>query len=79
MCEYDIVIIEDDIYGDIVFEYFRLKLIKFYDEDGCVLLCLLFLKIFVFGFRVGWIVLGKYCSKVIYIKYVISFMCFILL
>lgn len=76
--EYDVVIIEDDIYGDIVYVYFCLKIIKLFDKDGCVLLCFLFLKMLVFGFCVGWIVLGSYRNKVFYVKYVSSFMCFIL-
>ena len=73
--EYDIAIIEDDIYGDIAFEYPRPKSIKSYDEDGRVLLCSSFSKTLAPGFRVGWIAPGKYRSKVTHIKYVTSSMC----
>lgn len=73
--EYDIAIIEDDIYGDIAFEFPRPKTIKAFDEDGRVLLCSSFSKALAPGFRVGWIAPGKYRNKVTHIKYVTSSMC----
>ncbi|GGF53975.1 GntR family transcriptional regulator [Alteromonas lipolytica] len=73
--EYDIAIIEDDIYGDIAFEYPRPKTIKSFDEDGRVLLCSSFSKTLAPGFRVGWIAPGRYRDKVTHIKYVSSSMC----
>lgn len=73
--EYDIAIIEDDIYGDIAFEYPRPKTIKSFDTDGRVLLCSSFSKSLAPGFRVGWIAPGRYRDKVTHIKYVSSSMC----
>ncbi|MGQ8365361.1 PLP-dependent aminotransferase family protein [Glaciecola sp. 1036] len=73
--EYDIAIIEDDIYGDIAFEYPRPKTIKSFDQDGRVLLCSSFSKTLAPGFRVGWIAPGRYRDKVTHIKYVSSSMC----
>lgn len=73
--EYDIAIIEDDIYGDIAFDYPRPKTIKSFDEDGRVLLCSSFSKTLAPGFRVGWIAPGRYRDKVTHIKYVSSSMC----
>lgn len=73
--EYDIAIVEDDIYGDIAFEYPRPKSIKAFDEDGRVMLCSSFSKTLAPGFRVGWIAPGKFISKVMHIKYVSSSMC----
>ncbi|TDO98687.1 PLP-dependent aminotransferase family protein [Marinomonas balearica] len=72
---YDIPIIEDDIYGDMVYEFPRPKSIKSYDEDDRVLLCSSFSKSLAPGFRVGWIAPGRYRDKVTHIKYVNSSMC----
>ncbi|HEY5716369.1 MAG TPA: PLP-dependent aminotransferase family protein [Psychromonas sp.] len=72
---YDIAIIEDDIYGDLSYQYPRPKTIKSFDEDGRVLLCSSFSKSLAPGLRVGWIAPGRYRDKVTHIKYVISSMC----
>lgn len=72
---YDIAIIEDDIYGDITFQYPRPKTIKSFDEDGRVLLCSAFSKTLAPGLRVGWIAPGRYRDKVTHLKYVSSSMC----
>ncbi len=73
--EYDVAIIEDDIYGDIAYDYPRPKTVKSFDEDGRVLLCSSFSKTLAPGFRVGWIAPGRYRDKVTHIKYVSSSMC----
>ena len=72
---YDIAIIEDDIYGDIAYQFPRPRSVKSYDEDGRVLLCSSFSKSVSPGMRVGWIAPGKYRDKVTHIKYVSSSMC----
>ncbi|BFM51249.1 PLP-dependent aminotransferase family protein [Marinomonas sp. THO17] len=72
---YDITIIEDDIYGDISFQFPRPKTIKSFDTDGRVMLCSSFSKSIAPGMRVGWIAPGRYRDKVTHIKYVSSSMC----
>ncbi|WP_191600533.1 PLP-dependent aminotransferase family protein [Marinomonas algicola] len=72
---YDIAIIEDDVYGDISYDFPRPKSIKSFDEDGRVLLCSSFSKSIAPGLRVGWIAAGRYRDKVTHIKYVSSSMC----
>jgi DNA-binding transcriptional MocR family regulator len=72
---YDIAIIEDDIYGDISYQFPRPKTIKSFDTDGRVLLCSSFSKSIAPGMRVGWIAPGRYRDKVTHIKYVSSSMC----
>lgn len=52
---YDIVIFEDDIYGELAFEYPRPSTIHSLDIDGRVLLCNSFTKTVAPGLRVGWI------------------------
>jgi DNA-binding transcriptional MocR family regulator len=73
--EYDIAIIEDDIYGDIAYASPRPRTIKSFDEDGRVLLCSSFSKTLAPGFRVGWIAPGSFRNKVLHAKYVSSSMC----
>lgn len=72
---YDIALIEDDIYGDIAYQYPRPKSIKSFDTDGRVLLCSSFSKSIAPGIRVGWIAPGRYRDEVTHIKYVSSSMC----
>ncbi|MBJ7555659.1 PLP-dependent aminotransferase family protein [Marinomonas spartinae] len=72
---YDITIIEDDIYGDISYQFPRPKTIKSFDTDGRVLMCSSFSKTIAPGMRVGWIAPGRYRDKVTHIKYVSSSMC----
>ena len=72
---YDIAIIEDDIYGDISYQFPRPKTIKSFDTDGRVLLCSSFSKSIAPGIRVGWIAPGRYRDKVTHVKYVSSSMC----
>jgi len=72
---YDIAIIEDDIYGDIAYQFPRPKTVKSFDNDGRVLLCSSFSKSIAPGLRVGWIAPGRYRDEVTHIKYVSSSMC----
>jgi DNA-binding transcriptional MocR family regulator len=64
MAKYDTPLIEDDIYGDLYLGHQRPTTCKTYDESGNVLLCSSFSKTLAPGYRVGWIVPGKYKYKV---------------
>jgi DNA-binding transcriptional MocR family regulator len=66
---HDIVIFEDDIYGELVTDYPRPRTIKSFDIDGRVLLCSSFTKSVAPGLRVGWIVPGRYHDRVLHMKY----------
>ncbi len=66
---HDIVIFEDDIYGELVTDYPRPRTIKSFDIDGRVLLCSSFTKSVAPGLRVGWIVPGRYRDRVLHMKY----------
>jgi DNA-binding transcriptional MocR family regulator len=66
---HDIVIFEDDIYGELATEYPRPRTIKSFDIDGRVLLCSSFTKSVAPGLRVGWIVPGRYHDRVLHMKY----------
>lgn len=67
---FDIAIIEDDVYGELAYEYPRPVSIKSLDEDGRVLLCSSFSKVLAPGLRVGWVAPGRYLDRVIHLKYI---------
>jgi len=52
--EYDFLIIEDDPYGDLVFEGKPIPPIKSFDKKGRVVYLSTFSKILAPGFRIGW-------------------------
>lgn len=66
--EYDIPLIEDDIYGDMYFGKERPAACKTFDKNGLVLLCNSFSKSLAPGYRVGWTLPGRYKEKVLQLK-----------
>lgn len=64
--EYDFLIIEDDPYGELIFEGNSIQPIKSYDTKGRVVYISTFSKILAPGFRIGWII----ASKVILDKFI---------
>lgn len=69
--EYEVPLVEDDIYGDISFTD-RPDTCKTYDQEGDVILCSSFSKTISPGLRVGWIVPGKYYSAVLKMKILLN-------
>lgn len=67
---YDIAIIEDDVYGELAYQYPRPATITSFDEDGRVLLCSSFSKTLAPGLRVGWIAPGRYHDRALHMKYI---------
>ena len=61
-------LIEDDIYGDLVHDVERPRAVKSFDETGNVILCSSFSKTLCPGYRVGWIIAGRYQELVEQIK-----------
>ncbi len=68
LLRHDIPLIEDDTYGDLSYSYRRPTVAKAYDKAGMVLLCSSFSKTITPGYRVGWIVPGKFLEKIMRIK-----------
>ncbi|HBE5737921.1 TPA: PLP-dependent aminotransferase family protein, partial [Escherichia coli] len=66
---HDIVIFEDDVYGELATEYPRPRTIHSWDIDGRVLLCSSFSKSIAPGLRVGWVAPGRYHDKLLHMKY----------
>lgn len=68
--QYDIPIIEDDIYGDLYYQSPRPKAIKSFDEEGRVLLCSSFSKTIAYGLRLGWVSPGQCTDRVLHKKFI---------
>jgi DNA-binding transcriptional MocR family regulator len=69
---HDLPIIEDDVYGELVFDTRRRRALKAFDRKGLVLQCSSFSKILAPGLRVGWIVPGRYRAKAQRLKFMSS-------
>jgi DNA-binding transcriptional MocR family regulator len=69
LAEARVPLIEDDVYGELPHEGGRPKACKAFDRDDTVLLCSSFSKTIAPGYRVGWIVPGRYYDAVQRAKY----------
>jgi DNA-binding transcriptional MocR family regulator len=67
-----IVLIEDDIYGDLSFSGQRPPLCMGMTNSGNVILCSSVSKTLSPGLRVGWIAPGRFQQRVEYMKYVLN-------
>ncbi len=65
----NIIIIEDDIYGDLGF-HSKVEPLKNYDTHGNFILCSSFSKSLSRDLRIGWIVAGKHTKKIVHMKLV---------
>lgn len=70
LSEYNIPLIEDDLYGDVFFGNSRPKPCKAFDERGLVLWCGSFSKTLAPGYRVGWIAPGQFKEAIIRRKHI---------
>jgi DNA-binding transcriptional MocR family regulator len=58
--KHNIPLIEDDIYGELYFGKTRPKNCKYYDTKGMVMYCSSFSKSLSPGYRIGWVIPGKF-------------------
>jgi len=65
---HNIPLIEDDIYGELYFGKTRPKNCKYYDTRGMVMHCSSFSKSLSPGYRIGWIIPGKFFEAVKQLK-----------
>lgn len=72
--QYDVPLIEDDVYGDLNFEGERPKAIKAFDTEGRVIYCSSVSKTLSPGLRVGWCIPGRYQQQIEHLKIVVSHM-----
>lgn len=66
--KHHIPLIEDDIYGELYFGKTRPKNCKYYDTKGMVMHCSSFSKSLSPGYRIGWIIPGKFLDAVKQLK-----------
>ncbi len=59
----DIPLIEDDVYGEMHYGPKRPPIMKSFDEKGLVLTCSSFSKTLSAGYRVGWIIPGRFHDR----------------
>jgi DNA-binding transcriptional MocR family regulator len=69
LAAHDIPLIENDIFGEIHFGERRPAVAKAYDHQGLVMLCSSFSKSLCPGYRVGWVVPGRWKSAMRWLKY----------
>jgi DNA-binding transcriptional MocR family regulator len=62
--EFDLPLIEDDIYGELHFDEARPRAVRSYDSQGRVLLCSSYSKDISPGYRIGWLAPGRYYEQV---------------
>jgi DNA-binding transcriptional MocR family regulator len=67
---HNMVLIEDDIYGDLGFSGERPRSLHSFDPLGKVIYCSSFSKTLSPGLRLGWMVAGAYFQPVEYLKYI---------
>jgi DNA-binding transcriptional MocR family regulator len=70
--KYNIPLIEDDIYGEMYFGRHRPKTCKYYDTKGLVLHCSSLSKSLAPGYRIGWVLPGKFHEQVKTLKLIHS-------
>ncbi len=70
--QYDIPLIEDDIYGELGYESARPKAVKAFDRKGQVLLCSSTSKTLEPQLGVGWVIPGRYQEQIEYQKFINS-------
>ena len=66
--EYDVVLIEDDVYGDLRFDGVRPTPAQFLGSDARILTCGSFSKTVAPGYRVGWVVAEHYLDEIVRLK-----------
>jgi DNA-binding transcriptional MocR family regulator len=69
---HDVPLVEDDVYGELVFEGPRPRAIKAFDHEGLVLYCGSYSKTLSPGLRVGWAIPGRYQDKLELLKLVVN-------
>ena len=68
LAERDIPLIEDDVYGSVYFGDRQPRPAKYYDLNRIVLSCSSFSKTLSPGYRVGWVIAGRYHKKFLQFK-----------
>lgn len=60
---HEVPLIEDDVYGELVYDAPRPKPAQFYSRKGLVLTCGSFSKTVAPGYRIGWLLPGRFLAR----------------
>ena len=66
--EREIVLIEDDVYGELLFDGHRPKPAEFHSDSGRILTCGSFSKTAAPGYRIGWLLTGRHHDEIVRLK-----------
>ncbi len=69
---HQVPLVEDDVYGDLVFEGPRPRAVKAFDRTGLVLYCGSYSKTLSPGLRVGWAIPGRFTQELELLKLVVN-------
>lgn len=64
LSQYQVPLIEDDVYGELYFGVKRPAPAKAFDTEGLVMHCSSFSKCLAPGYRVGWVATGRYSKAI---------------
>ena len=64
----NVVLIEDDVYGELLFDGHRPKPAEFYSQGGNILTCGSFSKTAAPGYRIGWLLTGRFQHEIARLK-----------
>jgi DNA-binding transcriptional MocR family regulator len=62
--KHQVPLIEDDIYGELYFGHHRPRTCKYYDTKGWVMHCSSLSKSLAPGYRIGWVIPGRFIEQV---------------
>lgn len=68
MTQYQIPLIEDDVYAELYYADHRPKPAKAFDTEGWVLHCSSFSKCLAPGYRIGWVSAGRFAQAIARVK-----------
>lgn len=66
--EHKVALIEDDVYGDLMFDGHRPKPAEFFSRSGRVMTCGSFSKTAAPGYRIGWLIAGQHIGEITQLK-----------
>lgn len=70
--QYNVAIIENDIYGDLNFQGYRPTTLKRFDDSGLVLTYSSYAKTLAPGIRLGWLSAGKFMERAEQVKFALG-------
>lgn len=75
LARHQVPLVEDDVSGDLYFGDQRPSTLKGYDRGGNVMYCNSFSKTIAPGYRIGWLLPGRYYDKALEVKYTTNVCC----